>query len=289
VRDDGSRAHEHRALVGRLFAELEIDSFEPIGTGWACDTYEVNGRWIVQLPRSQYAAEHLKAQMFILPRIAREVSALVPAPELVSSDPPCMGYRKIEGVPVDVSAGIDGGLWPERLGRFLFDLHMVPPEFVGMRAAGAEHARSERREEWSRMRAAVGPLLAPAELARADAMMAALLDDDRNWRFSTCLTHNDLGPEHVLVSDTGDLVGVIDWEEAAVADPAVDFAWWLHEMPHHGERALAAYGGEPDARFRVRARAAYGLMPWHEVEYGLGGGGEAFVDSGVAGVRDRLP
>jgi aminoglycoside phosphotransferase (APT) family kinase protein len=286
VNEDRSRADAHRELVESLFPDLEIDTFAPTGTGWACDTYEVNGRWIVQLPRTQYAAEHLKAQMFILPRIAREVSALVPVPEMVSSDPPCMGYRKIEGVPAEAAPD---ALWPERLGRFLFDLHMMPPEFVGMRGVGAEHARSERRVEWSRMRAAVGPLLAPAELTRADAMMASLLDDDRNWRFSTCLTHNDLGPEHVLVADTGDLVGVIDWEEIAVADPAGDFAWWLHAMPDHGERMLAAYGGEPDARFRARARVAFALMPWHEVEYGLLGGGEVFVDSGLAGVRDRLP
>ena len=35
------------------------------------------------------------------------------------------------GEPFDRAAG--DGVWPERLGRFLYDLHLCPPEFVGMR------------------------------------------------------------------------------------------------------------------------------------------------------------
>ena len=29
------------------------------------------------------------------------------------------------------------GLWPERLGRFLYDLHLMPPEYVGLRGGSA--------------------------------------------------------------------------------------------------------------------------------------------------------
>jgi hypothetical protein len=30
------------------------------------------------------------------------------------------------------------------------------------------------------------------------------------------------------------------------------------------------------------------LMPWHEVKYGVETGRKAFVESGLAGVRERL-
>ena len=36
------------------------------------------------------------------------------------------------------------------------------------------------------------------------------------------LCHDDLGAEHVLVDDDGTVTGVIDWSDAAVADPAGD-------------------------------------------------------------------
>ena len=56
-----------------------------------------------------------------------------------------MAYRRIEGAPCAERAEL--GMWPERLGRFLYDLHMVPPEFVGMRARGAADVRADVRDE----------------------------------------------------------------------------------------------------------------------------------------------
>lgn len=276
---------EHRELVARLFPRLGvIETFQRIEGGWTCDTYLVNGEWVVQLPRDQRGADALARQAAVLPELAREVSARVPLPELVSQEPPAMGYRRIEGQP----ATDDRGIWPERLGRFLYDLHMVPPEFVGMRARSGEAIREDARGQWAQLREAGAQRLAPSERGRADALFEGFLDDDRNWRFSPCLAHNDLGPEHVFVSGAGDLVGVVDWEEVGVGDPASDFAWWLHARPETGERALAAYGGAPDDRFRERAVVSFARMPWHEVAYGRAGGGEAFVESGIAGVRERL-
>jgi len=132
------------------------------------------------------------------------------------------------------------------------------------------------------------PLLDPAEAMHIGSRFAAFVDDDALWRFAPCLVHRDIGPEHVLVSPTGDLAGVLDWEELAVDDPVADFAWLLHEMPEQGERALAAYGGAPDAAFRTRAAVRYALMPFHEVLYGLDTEQEGFVASGIEGVRRRV-
>ena len=36
------------------------------------------------------------------------------------------------------------------------------------------------------------------------------------------LVHDDLGPEHLLVDDAGRPVGIIDFEDATIGDPAVD-------------------------------------------------------------------
>jgi aminoglycoside phosphotransferase (APT) family kinase protein len=273
-----------RERVDALFPELGARSVTPIGTGWTVDTYEVDGEWIVQLPRSAYAAERLRAQMHTLPELAQELSALVPVPTYVSPDEPAMVYRKLVGVPLDEAPD---GLWPERLGRFLYDLHMVPPEYVGLRGATSTTVRKVFAAELETMRSRVLPLLEPDEIARFTARFDAFLDDDANWHFAPCLTHGDIGPEHVLVSPSGDLVGVLDWEELSVDDPVGDFAWLLHERPSDGERALGAYGGVPDPTFLHRARFRYFLMPFHEVVYGLDIEEPTFVQSGLAGIRAR--
>lgn len=137
------------------------------------------------------------------------------------------------------------------------------------------------------MRERVFPLLGSAEREAFAERFDAYLGEDDLWRFATCVTHNDLGPEHILVGATGDLAGVIDWEEVGIGDPVWDFAWLLGARPAAGERALAAYGGPPDTGFRARARFSFLLMPWHEVVYGLDTDQDAFVQTGLEGVRAR--
>jgi aminoglycoside phosphotransferase (APT) family kinase protein len=279
-----SRTADHRELVSRLFADLQIKSFEPLGDGRACFTYEVNGTWIAQLPRVPAEDERLRRRARLLPELAREVGVPIPVLELVSEDPACNVYRKIEGHPVEPG---ERGVWPERLGRFLYDLHAVAPEFVGIRARSASALRESMRSDFDALRETVLPLIGKPERIAASAWMDAFLDDDRNFRFAPCLTHGDLGAEHVLVSAEGDLAGVLDWGEASVGDPAVDFAWILGTAPGEGERALAAYGGAPDDRFRDRCRFRFAMLPWHEVRSGVLTGRPDLVERGLRGVRSR--
>lgn len=280
-----TQADEHRAFIEHRWPELGVRTFEPVGDGWDCFTYLVNGEWVFQFPRSAGATASLAKQIAVLPELAREVSSAIPSPEYTSTDPGCMGYARIDGRAM--SADVDG-IWPERLGRFLYDLHLTPPEFVGLRSTTADAARDGLRRAVDELSAHVLPLLDADERAAAERTLATFLDDDDNFRFATGLTHGDIGPEHVLITDSGDLAGVIDWGDLEVGDPVFDLAWVINAMPEVGERVLGAYGGPPDDRFLARSRFAFMLMPWHEVHYGAVSGQPAFVESGMAGVRARL-
>jgi phosphotransferase family enzyme len=276
---------EHRAFVEMRWPELDVESFDGIDGGWDCWTYLVNDAWVFQFPRLPGADDRLLKQMSVLPELAREVSSAIPAPSHTSTDPVCMGYRRIEGGPM--SASIDG-IWPERLGRFLYDLHLTPPEYVGMRSTSAAVIRERLGAEIDALAVHVLPLLDPDERIDAERSIATFLDDDDNFGFATCLTHGDMGPEHVLVSSAGDLAGVIGWGDLDIGDPVADLAWVVLAIPEVGKRVLGAYGGPPDDRFLDRARVRFMLMPWHEVTYGVETGQQAFVTSGLAGVRERL-
>jgi len=253
--------------------------------GWTCDTFAVDGVWIVQVARSPYAAAMLRKQARVLPALAPRVPAAVPIPAWRAEEPPTMAYRLIDGVDCDRAPAAG---WPEQLGRFLAALHAIPPAALGLPALDAGALREQARVDVARLHAVVAPRLAPAERVRAAAFVAALLDDDRHWRFEVGTVHGDLGPEHVLVSPAGDLVGVIDWEEVGAGDPVFDLAWWLHARPELGQRVLAARGALDDGA-RDRAALWFALMPWDEVEHGVLTGDDEEVEAGLAGVRARLP
>jgi aminoglycoside phosphotransferase (APT) family kinase protein len=94
------------------------------------------------------------------------------------------------------------------------------------------------------------PLVLPAldidEQRRAEALFA---DVETLAGFEPVLTHSDLLPEHMLCRD-GRLVGVIDWGDARVGDPALDYAWLLNVPFPHSEVFL---GRAPELG-TVRAR-----------------------------------
>lgn len=278
---------DHLRFVRERWSDLDIASFEPMGDGWDCFTYLADDEWVFQFPKRARAADGLRRQHAFLPELAREVSTAVPVPERWSDDPTCLGYRFIDGSPVDdVSIADDAGILPERLGRFLYDLHMIPVEYLGLRLARPRPWRDGFGDLFDDLRTRVLPLLDARSRASAEEMFSSFLASPP--LFATAFHHGDLGPLHILRAPSGDLAGVIDWGEADVGDPARDFAWILFAHPEIGERVLAAYGGAPDAGFRERARFYHRLGPWYEVLHGLDTEQPAFVESGLEGVRERL-
>jgi aminoglycoside phosphotransferase (APT) family kinase protein len=122
----------------------------------------------------------------------------------------------------------------------------------------------------------------------AEEMLSAYLDDPANFQFEPHLIHADLGPAHVLARGD-ELAGVIDWSDARIGDPALDFAWALNgTSAAFAEAVLDAYARD-DPLLADRALFFHRLGPWYEVHYGVHFDQPAYVESGLAGVRSRLP
>ena len=117
------------------------------------------------------------------------------------------------------------------------------------------------------------------------------LTSDANFQFRPVLIHGDLGGEHILLDRvTGTLAGVIDWGDACVGDPALDFAGLLHGCGRDFAcGVLAGYGGEMDEALRERVVFYARIVPFHEVMYGLFIGDEVHVHQGLESLRMGLP
>ncbi len=83
----------------------------------------------------------------------------------------------------------------------------------------------------------------------------------------TCLCHNDLSPENILVSESGPVV--LDWEYAAPGDPAFDIAGHIETMSLNRDetaRLLDAYGDPVVAERVPESRLLFLLITslwWH--------------------------
>jgi aminoglycoside phosphotransferase (APT) family kinase protein len=214
--------------------------------------------------RAEVAATY-RVEIALLPELAPLFPVAVPVP--VRAGPDWILTRRIAGEPFHTGAEIGP------LGELLASLHAFDVERA--QQLGAETHDSQTDVE--RLRTHVLPLLERDEQAAAE----ALLDEHAAAVYAPRLTHADLGPEHVLV-ERGRIIGVIDWTDMRVGDPAIDLAWALDASPE----IASAY--PVDASLARRALLYHALGPWHEVHYGLFFGDTRWVESGLAGLRERL-
>jgi aminoglycoside phosphotransferase (APT) family kinase protein len=273
-----------RELVEELFPQLQPHSVVAIEAGWDSLVLEVDGDWIVRIPRREGVREWLQTEIGLLPELAPTLPAPIPRFEHVSALQ-AVAYRKLPGSPADTTRPRLG----RELGRFLAALHAFPVERA--RELGAPSYDVDWRERYrsfaDEVLARADPLLGDDRDA-AHAMVDEYLGDDANFAFTPRLVHADLGPEHVL-ADGDELTGVIDWGDTRVGDPALDFAWTLHgTSPDFATAVLDAYGGD-DPSLAERALFFHRLGPWYELHYGLYYDRAELAESGLAGVRTRLP
>ena len=247
--------------------------------GWDNRAVLVDGRWVDRTPRFPDREPQLRREALLLPWLAPLLPLPVPVPRVTAESPLTVRHAYLPGARCPGTSAAQG----RAVGAFLRALHAVDPaEAVehGARDASASHA--EVLATLDRMRDDVLPLL-PARLRGAG---TALLDRAATPPTDARLVHGDLGPEHLRV--TGEQVtGVIDWGDSGVGDPAIDLAWTAYgAQPAFADAVVSAYDAAP--ALLDRGRDLHLLGPWHEVLFGLGSGGPAYVESGLAGVVDRL-
>jgi aminoglycoside phosphotransferase (APT) family kinase protein len=247
--------------------------------GWDNRVTLVDGHWVDRTPRFPDREAQLRRETVLLPWLAPLLPLPVPVPEVVSEDPFTVRYAYLPGGACPGTSPAHG----TAIGHFLRALHTVDRDEAvahGARDAAATHA--ETVATLARMERDVLPLLPEALLAAGRALLGRMSSPPPH----TAVVHADLGPEHIRVM--GQRVGgVIDWGDSCIGDPALDLAWTvLGSAPAFADAVVAAY--EPDPALLARARDWHLLGPWHEVLYGLGDGGAAFVESGLAGTVTRL-
>ena len=231
--------------------------------GWDFKVLILEDEWVLRIPRHRLAAEELEKEIGLVPAIADRLPVQVPRFAHVSREPLYVGYRLIRGTRHvnEDPLGVRG---------FLDALHAVPVEEVPAPRPDWLETYREQADEFRRV---VLPLVGDRDAGEA------LLDSVESLvGFEPVLTHSDLGPEHLVVHE-GRLAGVIDWGDARVGDPAIDYAWLLNgPFPDW----------DVDDELRRRALIYHRLGPWFEVHHGVFTKQPEWVRSGLAGVRSRL-
>jgi aminoglycoside phosphotransferase (APT) family kinase protein len=195
----------------------------------------------------------------LLALLAPRLPLPVPVPRFADADTGVLAYPLLPGRPLLGHAPPPAAA--RVLGRFLRALHDVDPDDV----ADLVPVEDADPDEW------LAELEGPAELV--DAVRTAVPEA----AVERVLCHNDLGAEHLLERD-GEITGVIDWSDAAVTDPALDFARLYRDFgPEFLAQALDAYGGLPGAGPRIAFFARCAAL--EDLAFGIASGRGEYAES----------
>ena len=233
--------------------------------GWDFKVLVVDDTWVVRWPRHRLAVEEIEQEVELLPVLGPLLPVEVPQFDYVSREPWLVAYRFISGQPLTDEN-------PAGVRAFLDALHAIDVEAVPAQRPDWLETYRQLADEFRRV---VLPLLDSDERPRGEALLAEV---ETLTGFRPVLTHSDLGPTHLLVRD-GRLVGVIDWGDARIGDPAIDYAWLLN---------VPFPDWDVDDELRRRALIYHRLGPWFEVHYGDFTDQPGWVESGLRGIRERL-
>lgn len=185
--------------------------------------------WIVRTPRRAEVTAAMAIEARVLALVKPRLPVAVPDWQVHADD--IVAYPRIEGTPA-VTIGADGFQWNmdakdppttfvDAYGRTLAALQAVPIEEA--RAAGVPvRTLAEVRASLARAVAATREVLAPSEAVWD--RWQRWLADETGWPEHVAMGHGDLHPGHMLLGAESTLVGVLDWTEACVTDPAIDLA-----------------------------------------------------------------
>jgi aminoglycoside 2''-phosphotransferase len=251
--------------------------------GWGSFTFLVDDH-ILRLARTAEVAAAHRREAALLPLLAPNVPFRVPEPDFFGSwgdASTCLGYPVIEGREITEADDWRG------MAAVLRALHAFPADTardaLGVAGTVAEW-RGDHQRLWDRVADRLLPVLDDDLRDRLTGAFTAFLAADQD--FTPVLVHRDLAPEHILVDDAGRVVGLIDFEDATVGDPAIDFVGLLTLLgPDRTEELLADYGGPVH---RGRLRCYWWLAPVHDLLHGLAIGDRVITAEAMTTLRDRL-
>lgn len=294
-RRDGVAAIRH--LVAARLPDHQVHSVVQVGEGTDNLAYEVNGTLIVRCskePDPAARAARVDREARLLAAVGGIAPLPVPAPSFTLPEQGCLAYRKLPGVPMlelpRRQRSAHASSIAATLGDLLTALHAAPVEHMAALVGADDRPPAQWRREAAQTYATVAGDVPAAHRRPVEAFLDA---PPPAGRWAPVFSHNDLGIEHVLIDPgTWTVTGVIDWSDAAIVDPAIDFGLLYRDLgPAAAHAAMGGYrtGANELVTLEERARFYARCSVFEDLAYGLQTGRDRYVDKSLAALAWLFP
>lgn len=249
-----------------------------LGEGFSSQVVETPGGIVFRIPRTPEAGARYAREAQLLPLLRPYLPVAIPEPRWFLSACEAfphgvIGYPKLTGRSLDFADLREPSLLPvytAQIAALLLALHRIPAALLPLH----DHWPVQV-QVWQRQVDTVLPILQDRlreeEYRCVVAWWGEFLADKTLRDYIPALVHGDFWFGNLLAED-GRITGLVDFENLALGDPAVDFAPLLYLGEDFYRQVLAAYlqqGGAVDPVFEHRLRAMWAVREFSGLEYAI--------------------
>ncbi|MFP7480070.1 phosphotransferase family protein [Terribacillus saccharophilus] len=243
------------------YVQEPIRSVETIDTGWDHDVYVLNDSWVLRVPKKGAAINQDEKKLLRALQVKTNIA--LPAPTICTTPEgnEAMLYPYIPGQPISANmSDVILETAANQLGAFLSKLHQLD---------ASSYALLKRDSTYYDL------LLDRVRCFYPDLSDSAIYHTERLFHelqpICTAFVHGDLRSEHILWEESTCQVGIIDFSDMHVGDPAIDFVGIGQISTDFLNRVLCNYDAAGKEAILQRANQLAKLRPYFKLlEYGPG-------------------
>ena len=285
--------------ITRCFPQITVTTIQRNDEGWDNCVFLINYEFIFRFPRYPEAARRLDLERRLLPELQKVLNTPIPQFEFVSSD--CLefkrqfvGYRMIKGVPLiptllrqHHSEALTQKL-ATQIAEFLSSLHSFPVE----KALELGVLRNQKKEGiftfYKEIQRKVFPILKRQEQEWARNLFESFLNNEQFFQYTPVLLHGDFSSDHILFDKDQGRIGIIDFGDVSIGDPASDFPCLADYGTAFDQWVLAKYHGNLDSTFLQRRTFYRDCIGFWEILGGIDLNNPKYVGIGLTRLRKTI-
>jgi aminoglycoside 2''-phosphotransferase len=228
------------SIIKEFFTEAKLEDFSIVGSGFGSLIIESNEEIIFRIAKNLETAKQYVMECKALPQVIKYIDLNIPNPiwhmfSGTSAPYGIMAYRKLKGNPINPIVfnemnQMNRNVIAKEVANFIVSIHQVPYEKLEFEDVPKTKTDKktlailrENTLEFLKRKLTAG------EYRKMEDWWEELLSDDNFFHYKPTLCHGDAWYENILVDDDYlHVVGVIDFSNMMIGDPAVDLAPQLY-------------------------------------------------------------
>jgi aminoglycoside phosphotransferase (APT) family kinase protein len=290
------------SIIKEYDTEVQRENFQIIGSGFGSVIIESDQGIIFRIAKNLYTARQYIMECKVLPQITNYLDINIPKPiwhtfSHTSAPYGIMAYRKLKGNSIDPTVfnkmnQTRKKVIAKEVANFIFLLHQVPYDKFDY--DDIPIIKNDRKTLMVLRESTFEVLkwkLTADELRKMEEWWKEILSDDTVYDYKPTLCHGDTWYENILVDDSyTHVVGVIDFNNMMIGDPAVDLAPPLYLGKEFYDVILQQYTKvfEDDKTINQRIKRHQELREVSGLHYIINNNQIDEYDDAISKIRNRI-